>query len=98
MLLEKVEHLADIFIGCGYIVPLRCVWCRSEFCERAELFVMSALHLLGKSAAFCSCRALCHISKLEICKLFFIFLNAFMDMHDEYIKLPGNVVELNRVT
>jgi hypothetical protein len=63
----------------------------------AELLVMSALHLLGKGAAFCLCRALCHISRLEIRKLFFIFLDAFMDMQEEYIKLPGNVAELNRV-
>jgi hypothetical protein len=44
---------------------------------------------LGRGAAFCSCRALCHISTLAIHKFFFEFLDAFMDMHEEYIKLPG---------
>ncbi len=34
---------------------------------------------------------------LAICKSFFKFLDAFMDMSEEYIKLPGNVVGLNRV-
>ncbi len=59
---------------------------------------MSALYILGRGAAFCLCGALCHISMSAICKFFFKFLDAFMNMGEEYIKLPGNVVELNRVT
>jgi hypothetical protein len=98
MPLKKVEHLADIFIERGYIVPSRCAWRRAEFRERAELLVMSTLYILGRGAAFCSCRALCHISTLAICKFFFKFLDALMDMCEEYIKLPGNVVELNHMT
>jgi hypothetical protein len=31
-------------------------------------------------------------------KFFFKFLDAFMDMHKEYIKLPRNVEKLNRMT
>ncbi len=55
---------------------------------------MSAFYILGRGAAFCSCRALCH----AVHKFFFKFLDAFMDMHEEYINLPGNVVGLNRMT
>jgi hypothetical protein len=95
---QKVECLVNIFIGHGYIVPSRCVWHQSESRKREELLVMSTPHLLGRGASFCSCRALCHISMLEICKFLFIFLDAFMDMQEEYIELPGNVAELNRMT
>ncbi len=59
---------------------------------------MSALYILGRGAAFFWCRALCHIYTLAIRRFFFTFLDAFMDIHEEHIKLPGNVVELNRVT
>jgi hypothetical protein len=59
---------------------------------------MSALYILGKGAAFHSCRALCNISTPQVHKFFFKFLDVFMDMHEEYIKLPGNVAELNCVT
>ncbi len=98
MPLEKVERLADIFIERGYIVLSRCAWCQAELRERAELMVMSALHILGRGAAFCLCRALCHTFTLAIHKFFFKFLDAFMDMREEYIKLPRNVEELNHVT
>ncbi len=95
---EKVERLTDMFIESGYIVPSRCAWRRAEFGKRAELLVMSALYILGKGAAFCSCRALYNISTSQVRKFFFKFLDVFMDMHEEYIKLPGNVAELNRAT
>ncbi len=98
MPLKKVERLTDMFIESGYIVPSRCAWRRADFCERVELLVMSALYILGKGAAFHSCRALCNISTSQVRKFFFKFLDVFMDMHEEYIKLPGNVAELNRVT
>jgi hypothetical protein len=70
----------------------------AEFRERAELLVMSSLYILGKGAAFHSCKALCNISTLQVHKFFFKFLDVFLDMHEEYIKLPGNVAELNCVT
>ncbi len=59
---------------------------------------MSALYILGKGTAFHSCRALCNISTLQVRTFFFKFLDVFMDMHEEYIKLPRNVAELNHVT
>jgi hypothetical protein len=98
MPLAKVECLADIFTGHGYIQQPRSLLHQAEFCERAKLLVMSALYLLGRGAAFCLCRSLCHISMSEICKIFFVFLNAFVDMQKEYIKLPDRIGEFNHVT
>jgi hypothetical protein len=57
---------------------------------------MSALYILGRGTAFCSCRAMCHISTSRISMFFLKLLDAFMDMREDYIKLPGNVLELNR--
>ena len=90
MPLSKVECLADIPIERGYVQPSRLLLRRAEFCERTELLVMSFFYLLGRGAAFCSCRTLCHF--------FFRFLDAFVDMRDEFIKLLENIQELNNVT
>jgi hypothetical protein len=37
---------------------------------------------------------LCHISASECRSFFEIFLNAMMDMHDEFICMPKNATEL----
>ncbi len=52
---------------------------------------MSALHILAKGATFRNCRTLTHISTSEVHEFFFVFLNALVDMKDEYISLPENV-------
>lgn len=66
MPLAKVEHRADMFINRGYVKPARSLMHRAEFRERTELLIMSALYLLGRGTAYCSCRVLCHICMLEI--------------------------------
>ena len=58
---------------------------------------MLALYLLGTSAGFCSCRALCHISTSEVRLFHYRFIDAMVDMKDEYISLPQNLTELDRV-
>jgi hypothetical protein len=58
---------------------------------------MSALYLLGTGAAFCSCKPLCGISKSEVRKFFYMFIEALVDMKDEYICLPRNSTKLQRV-
>ena len=63
--------------------------------ERAELLVMFALHILGKGATFRNCSTLTHISTVR--KFFFDFLDALVDMKDEYISLPENVAALTCV-
>ncbi len=85
-------------INRGYIVPSRLHCCRSKFQEHSELLVMSALHLLASGASFWWCKVLCKISTLEVCKSFFLFLDAFVDMKDEYVSLPQNMTELNHVS
>jgi hypothetical protein len=62
MPMAKIEVLTNISIDHGYNVPPRSHWQRVVFCEHLELVVMSALHLLAKGAAFCSCKVLCSIS------------------------------------
>ncbi len=64
---------------------------RAEFRERTELLVMSALNILGHGAKHRSLMALTHISTAEVRKFFFVFLDAFMDMRDEYINLLQNI-------
>jgi len=41
---------------------------------------------------------MCHISVSEIRLFFAVFLDAMVEMKDEYIYLPRNVVELRRVS
>jgi hypothetical protein len=97
MPLSKVEDLTNILIDRGYILPLRSHRRRAAFCERSELLVMCALYLLGSGASFCSCKPLCGISMSEVHNLFFIFIEALVDMKDEYIFLPRNLTELKCV-
>ena len=97
MPLSKLDELVDILIRRGYIKMPRSLFRRGEFQERAELLVMAALHILAKGATFKCCRTLTHISTSEVRKFFFAFLDAMVDMKDEYIFLPPNVTALNRV-
>ena len=58
---------------------------------------MSALYLLGTGAAFQSCRSLCSISTSEVRKFFYVFLDAIVDMKEEYIYMPRTMSELKSV-
>jgi hypothetical protein len=97
MPLTKVEELTNILIDRGYINPPRSHQRRAVFRERSELLVMSAIYLLGTGAAFRSCKPLCGISTSEVRKFFNKFIEALVDMKDEYICLPWNLTELKRV-
>ncbi len=59
---------------------------------------MSSLYLLGTGAAFRSCRSLCSICTSEVRKFFYVFLDAIVDMKEEYIYMPKNITELNHVS
>jgi len=65
MPLTKVEELTNILIDREYINTPRSHRRRVVFRERSELFVMSALYLLGTGAAFRSCKPLCGIARLR---------------------------------
>ena len=93
MPLSKVEDLTNILIDRGYIIPPRTYQRCAVFRECLELLVMSALYLLGTGAAFCSCKPLCGISTSEVQKVFYTFIEALVDMKDEYICLPWNLTE-----
>jgi hypothetical protein len=56
---------------------------------------MSSLYLMWLGASFQSCKALCHISISECRRFFYHVLDVMMDMQDEYIYLPCNIIELN---
>ena len=98
MPLSKVEELTDILINRGYIKVPRSLKFREEFRERSELLVMSALYRLGNGNSFRQLRSMCHISVSEARKFFSDFLDAMVEMKDEYIYLPRNVVELRRTS
>ena len=98
MPLTKVDQLVDIFINCHYVQPSHSFLCRGKFRERIELLVMLLLYLLGFGTAFCSCQVVCKISTSEIRKFFFLFLDAFYDMRDEYIQLPADMATLSKVS
>jgi hypothetical protein len=70
---------------------------QAEFHERAELLILSGLHILGKGASFRCCCMLTHIPTSEVSKFFLAFLDAIVDMKDEYIFLPANVGSLTCV-
>ncbi len=59
---------------------------------------MSALYILGHGASFHSCRALCNIIMSEVRKFFHLFLDALVDMQDNYISLPSNMAALRQVS
>jgi hypothetical protein len=94
--LEKVEHLTKKLIARGYLPPPRSLHWWDEYPERCELFVMSALYILGTGAPFRLLSPLTHISKTKIEKFFHRFLDMFMDMREEYISLPRNMRKLNK--
>ena len=98
MPLSKVEELTEKLITRGYVRFPRTRCRQAEFRERTELLVMSSLYLLGTGAAFRSCRSLCSICTSEVRKFFYVFLDAIVDMTDEYIYMPKNITELNRVS
>ena len=98
MPLAKVEELTDILISRGYIKVPRSHRFRAEFRERSELLVMSALYRLGNGNSFRQLRSMCHISVSEIRLFFFEFVNAMVEMKDEYIFLPRNIAELRRTS
>ena len=98
MPLAKVEELTDILISRGYIKVPRSHRFRAEFRERSELLVMVALYRLGNSNSFRQLRSMCHISVSEIRLFFFEFVNAMVEMKDEYIFLPQNIAELRRTS
>ena len=98
MPLAKVEELTDILISRGYIRAPRSHRFRVEFRERSELLVMSALYRLGTGIPFRQLRSMCHISASEARLFYADFLNAMVEMKDEYIYLPRNVTELRRTT
>ena len=96
MPLSKVAELVEKFIHRGYLPMPRSFSRHVEHRERAELLVMSALHILAKGATFRICRTLTHISTSKVCMFFFVFLDALVDMKDEYISLPANVTDLKK--
>jgi hypothetical protein len=97
MPLTKVEELTNILNDREYINTPRSHRRPVVFRERSELLVMSALYLLGTGAAFHSCKPLCGISTSEVQKFFYMFIEALVDMKDEYIYLPRNFAELKSV-
>ena len=77
MPLTKVESIVDMLIDREYVKPARSLIWHAEFCERTELFVMSALYILANGAHFRSLYALTNISTSDNHKFFFVFLDAF---------------------
>ena len=98
MNLDKMEELTDIFIRRGYIQQPRTLKFREEFRERSELFILTALFRLGNGNSFRQCRSNTYISVSEIKKFFMIFLDAIVEMKDEFVYLPRNMTELRSLT
>jgi len=98
MNLDKMEELTDIFIRRGYIQQPRTLKFREEFRERSELFILTALFRLGNGNSFRQCRSNTYISVSEIRKFFMIFLDAIVEMKDEFVYLPRNMTELRSLT
>ncbi len=98
MSLGKVEELTTILINREYITRPRSHHLRKVFWERSELLVMSALYLLVTGATFRCCKPLCGICTSEVCKFFYIFIEALVDMKDEYIYIPWNITEMQCIS
>ena len=98
MSLSKVEELTDILINRGYIRTPRSLKFQEVFRERSELFVLSALYRLGNCNSFRQCRSSTFISISEIRKFFNTFIDAMVNMKEEYVYLPRNLTELRRLS
>ena len=59
---------------------------------------MTALFCLGSGNSFRQCRSNTYISVSEIRKFFIVFLDAIVDMRDEYVCLPWDMTELRKLT
>jgi hypothetical protein len=57
------------------------------------LLVMCALYLLGTEAMFCLCKPLCGLSTFKVCKFFNKFINAMVDMKEEFAYTPQNITK-----
>jgi hypothetical protein len=97
MPLFKVEELTTLLIRRGYIDQPRSYFRQREYRERADILVMSVLHTLGNGASFRSLRAQTNISISKCRKLFLRFIDAMVDMKDDFIYMPRNVGEMNRL-
>ena len=92
MPLFKVEELTSLLIQWGYIDQLWSYFRQQEYRNRAAILVMSALFMLGNRASFCSLRSQINIS-MSASNVFLHFIDAMVDMKDEFIYLPRNVGE-----
>jgi hypothetical protein len=97
MPLSKVEELTNLLITRGYVPFPRTKSRQAEFREHTELLVMCSLYLLGTGAVFRACQPLCSISTSEVRKIFYLFLDAIVDMREEQIFMPRNLTALTNV-
>jgi hypothetical protein len=98
MPLSKVATLSHILIHCGYVKLPRTRFRQIEYDARTELLVMSSLYILGRRADFRSCQDMCNICTLEVRKFFHLFLAAIVDMRDDQIYMPKNIMAMNRIS
>ncbi len=98
MSLDQMEKLTKKLMARGYLPQPRSLHRQAEYAKRCELLVMSALYILGTGARFRSIYPLTNILATEIEKMFHCFLDIFMDMRDEYIFMPKNLMELTKIS
>lgn len=98
MPLHKVDELVNRFLSEGWITYTH--HCRSEtkLKIKAELLILSCLHILAHGAPFRLIQCYTNISYTEIRKFFHFFLDKMCSMEDEYIYLPRDEDELKDVT
>lgn len=98
MPLHKVDELVNRFLSEGWITYTH--HCRSETTLKikAELLILSCLHILAHGAPFRLLQCYTNISYTEIRKFFHFFLDKMCSMEDEYIFLPRDEDELKDVT
>lgn len=98
MPLRKVDELVNRFLSEGWITYTH--HCRSETTLKikAELLILSCLHILAHGAPFRLLQCYTNISYTEIRKFFHFFLDKMCSMEDEYIYLPRDEDELKDVT
>ena len=64
----------------------------------ALVLFKSVLYLMATGAAFRCCKPLCGICTSEVLKFFYIFIEALVEMKDEYIYIPRNITELQHLS
>lgn len=97
MPLTKIDELVELFLSRGWIKLTKHCNDKAILKIKAELLIMSCLHIVGLAMPFRTINHNTKISTSEHRKFFHKFVEKMYSIRDEYISLPKTVPDLERV-